>query len=138
MHMLRRRMGDPSFLKLLGEICRKYRYQTITAGDFRALAAAVLPKGYADAFFDHWVENTGIPGLELTHGFKAGKLTVTVTQRDVDETVSLHVPVEVRTGPSRGQIHWITTGSDPVTLTIPMRVAPAKVLLDPDGSVLRK
>ncbi len=131
-------MGDASFLKMLGEVCQTYRYQTITAEQFEAIAARYLPKGYAEAFFDHWVENTGIPAIEMTQAYKAGKLLVKVTQTEVSDTVSLHVPVEVQVARGRSQTHWVTTGPDPVSLTVPLKVAPLKVTLDPEAAVLRR
>ena len=61
--MLRRRMGDARFMKLLGEMCRRFRNQVMSTEDFRKLAAEFLPIGSPDPqleyFFDTWVYSTG-------------------------------------------------------------------------------
>ncbi len=138
MHMLRMRMGDAAFWKFLGQIVAEHRNQALTTAQFRATAAEYLPKGAADPFFEHWVEGTGIPTLTLVHQWRAGKLSMTVTQSGVDDDVSVQVPVEVAARGGKPQVHWITTGEDPVTRTVPMRAAPVKVVLDPEGAVLRQ
>jgi len=144
MHMLRRRLGEAAFLKLLGDVCRRFRYQQISARQFQEMAAVYLPKGAADprleGFFEHWVDGTGIPTLAMTSSIRgkapALKLTVTVTQAGVQEDVSIQVPVEVQIARGRVQTHWVTTGPEPVIFTLPLRAAPLKATLDPDGSVL--
>ena len=69
MHMLRRRLGDDRFLKMLAELRRRYEFRTITTEEFRALAAGFLPprspSDTMDSFFDNWVYATGIPKLKL-------------------------------------------------------------------------
>jgi len=145
MHMLRARIGDDNFLKLLGEVCKRYRFQAISVTDFQRMAATYLPKGspdpYLDAFFDHWVENTGIPTLSLQTSLKgkapAYKLTLTLTQSDVEEKTSLMVPVEVQLTRTNSKTYWLPTGPEPSSLTIPLRARPLKITLDPGGTILK-
>jgi aminopeptidase N len=143
LHMLRQRMGLERFLKMLGELCRRYRYRAISTEQFRALAAEFLPEGSPDAklesFFDHWVYGTGIPTLELKTSVR-GKppnvtLTATVIQTGVPD-VSFYVPVEIRAGGGRPIVRWVRTGSEPATITVALRQRPSRVLLDPDNSLL--
>ena len=74
LHMLRRRMGDDAFFKLLAELRRRYEFKSVTTADFIALARELRPKGMAseviDAFFDNWVFSTGIPALKLRYTVK--------------------------------------------------------------------
>ena len=145
MHMLRARIGDDNFLKLLGEVCKRYRYQAISVAQFQEMAAAYLPKDSPDpnldAFFDHWVENTGIPTLSLQSALKgkapAYRLTLTLTQTAVEEKTSLMVPVEVQLTRTSSKIYWLPTGPEPATLTIPLRARPLKITLDPAGAILK-
>ncbi|MBK5294175.1 MAG: hypothetical protein JJE04_21165 [Acidobacteriia bacterium] len=145
MHMLRSRLGLENFLKLLGEICKRYRFQPLSVAQFQELAAAYMPKGSPDpkldAFFDHWVENTGIPSLHLASSVRGKapgyKLTLTLTQSGVDEHTSLQVPVEVRMPGGKSQIHWLATGKEPSTLTLALKTKPVKVTLDPGNAILR-
>jgi hypothetical protein len=145
LHMLRARIGEDNFLKLLGEVCKRYRYQPITVRQFQDLAASYMPKDSADprldGFFDHWVENTGIPALNLQTAIRgkapAYKLTLTLTQSGVEEKTSLMVPVEVQIARGKTQTYWMSTGPEPATLTIPLRVRPLKITLDPANTILR-
>lgn len=138
LHMLRARLGDAAFWKLLGRVVSEHRNRALSTEQFRALAAEFMPKAEAAVFFEHWVESTGIPALSLAHRWRAGKLTLTVTQTGVEDHVSVLVPVEVQARGAKPQVHWITTGADPVTLTVPMRAAPWKVTLDAAGSILKQ
>ena len=143
--MLRRRLGDAQFTKMLTELRRRYEWKTIDTEQFRLLCAEFLPPQSADPklenFFDQWVYGTGIPTLKLTYSVKgkpgAWKLSGTVTQSDVPDDFSVTVPVEIQTG--RGKVvREIQTGPDPVLFSVPVLAATAKAALDPASSVLRR
>jgi hypothetical protein len=142
MHMLRRRMGDAQFLKMLGELRRRYEYKPVTTAQFRALAVEFLPTGDVDpsleGFFEHWVYAIGIPTLEFRHTVTgkapALKLTCTVTQSGSDE-ISVDVPVVIQIG-RKSTTRWVRTGIEPVSFSMALRQKPQKVALDPTGSVL--
>jgi aminopeptidase N len=143
--MLRRRLGDAQFTKMLAELRRRYEWKPIDTDQFRLLCAEFLPKGSPDPklenFFDQWVYGTGVPALKLSYSVKgkpgAWKLTGTVTQSEVPEDFSVPVPIEIQTG--RGKvIREVRTGSDPVAFSVPVTIANAKAVLDPASSVLRR
>jgi hypothetical protein len=144
MHMLRRRLGDERFFALLAELCRRYRFQSVTTEQFRLLAKDYLPPRSQDPaleeFFDRWVYSTGIPTLKLTHSLQgrapAYRLRVTITQDGLEEDAGVYVPVEIQFARGKSITRWVRTGSDPVTFNMPLRQAPSKVLLDPGLSVL--
>jgi aminopeptidase N len=144
MHMLRRRIGDERFLAMLGELRRRYQYRALTTEQFRQLAAQFLPPRSPDpqleAFFDQWVYGTGIPTLRLNHSVRGKepsvRITGTVTQTDADEDFSTYVPIEVQFSKAKPLTHWVRTAAGPVTFSLTVRQAPAKILLDPTYSVL--
>ncbi len=144
-HMLRRRMGDAQFTKMLTELRRRYEWKTLDTEQFRLLCAEFLPPQSPDPklenFFDQWVYGTGIPTLKLTYAVKgkpgAWKLSGTVAQSDVPDDFSVTAPVEIQTG--RGKVvRELQTGSDPATFSVPVTAATAKAVLDPGMSVLRR
>jgi hypothetical protein len=145
-HMLRRKMGDTAFLKMLGELRRRYEWKTIDTEQFRQLCAEFLPKGSSDStledFFDQWVYGTGLPALKLNYTVKgkpgAWRLTGTVSQSEVPDDFTVAVPIEIQTGRSTKVIREIRTSSDPVPFSVPVAVANAKAILDPASSVLRR
>jgi hypothetical protein len=146
-HMLRTRMGDAAFLKMLGEMVRRYRYNAVTTEDLRKLAVEFAPKRADDpqfeAFFEQWVYGTGVPSLRLKYDIqgKAPKVRVrgTVAQHDVDEEFSAAVPVEVQLpGKKAPLVHWLRTSSEPVPFTLDLKERPVKVTLDPLNAVLAR
>jgi aminopeptidase N len=146
MHMLRRRMGDEQWLKMLAEMRRRYQWKRIDTEAFRLLCAEFLPPGSPDAklenFFDLWVYGTGVPTLKLTYSVKgkpgAYKLTGTVTQTDVPDDYSVAVPIEIQTGRGKPVVQQVRTDSDPVEFSVNVTAANAKAALDPGWSVLRR
>lgn len=147
MQMLRARMGDDQFWKMLAELRHRYERKSLTTEQFRALCAEFMPKGVPDpklqAFFDQWVYGMGIPSLKLESSIKgagaAGNLHVsgTLTQKDVPEDFSADFPVVIDL-PGKKVIKWVTSSSDPVTFSVPVSVRPKHVELDPDNQFLKR
>jgi hypothetical protein len=144
LHMLRRRLGDEAFQKLLATLYQNNLYKPVTTEDFRKLAASLLPPKSPDpkleGFFENWVYGTGVPALKLTTAVK-GKaprvtLTATVTQSGVGEDFSILVPVEIQVGRAKPVVHWIQTSNEAATLTVNLPAAPSKVTLNPGHAVL--
>ncbi len=145
-HMLRRRLGDERFLKMLAELRRRYEWKTLDTEALRAICAEFLPPGVPDAklenFFDQWVYGTGVPTLKMTFAVKgkpgAYKLTGTVTQADVPEDFSVAIPVEIQTPRGKTVVQIVRTSSEPVQFSVNVSSPAAKAVLDPGWSVLRR
>ena len=144
MHMLRGRLGDERFLKMLSELARRYRYQAVSTEQFRALAAEFVPPKSGDpkleSFFEQWVYGTGVPTLKVAYTTSgkapAVKVRGTVTQSDVDEDFSAYVPVEFQLPGKQVTTKWVQTSSEPVPFAVDLKQAPSKVTLDPGGVIL--
>ncbi len=135
MQMLRRRLGEDRFLKLLAEVRRRYEFRVITTEDFRALAARYLPprspSDTVDAFFDNWVYATGIPKLKLQSSIKGLRVSGTIAQSGVDSDFSADVPVEIQFAKGSPQTVWVRTSSEPVSFSVAIKQPPVKVALGP-------
>jgi hypothetical protein len=131
MHMLRRRLGDDRFLKMLAELRRRYEFRAITSEEFRALAAEFLPprtpSGTLDTFFDNWVYATGIPVLKVQSATKGLKVSGTVTQSGVDNDFSVEVPVEIQFAKDPSQTVWVRTSNEPVPFSVTVKQVPVRV-----------
>ena len=146
MHMLRMRLGDAAFLRMLGELAKTKRLQPVTTEEFRDLAARFLPPKAEDPklenFFEQWVYSTGVPTLKMNYSVqgKAPKMRVrgTIEQTDAPEDFSTLVPVEVQLPGKRTVTRWIQTGSEATPFSIEVNRAPLKVLLDPANAVLAR
>jgi aminopeptidase N len=146
MHMLRRRMGDERFLKMLAELRKRFEWKAVETEDLRRLCAEFLPPGSPDKtlteFFDQWVYSTGVPALKLTYSVKgapgAWKLTGTVAQTEAPEDLSIAVPIEIQVGKAKPIVKIVHTASEPVQFTVDVPAQTAKAVLDPGWSVLRR
>jgi aminopeptidase N len=144
LHMLRRRMGDERFLSFLRELRRRFEWKFVDTENFRLLAGEFLPPKSSDpkleAFFDQWVYSSGIPTLHMKYSMAGNapalKLTVTVEQSGVDDEFSVAVPVEIQFGRAKPVVRLVRTSNEPSVVTIALRQAPAKIVLDPGNSVL--
>lgn len=143
-HMLRKRLGDERFLKLLAELRRRYEFRSVSTEDFRVLTKEFLPPktpaGSLDGFFDNWVYATGIPSLKLRYVVKgvapAVKLSGTVTQTGVDDDFSIEAPVEIQFAKGAPQILWVRTSSDATPFSATLRQVPLRVVLPAGTGIL--
>ena len=132
LHMLRRRLGDEPFLRMLAEMRKRYAWKTLSTEQFQALCAEFLPAKSGDpkleAFFDQWVYGTGIPSLKLSYSVKgkspAQRVTGTVDQSDVGEDFSVLAPVEIQAGRGKAVTQWVRTGPEPAAFSVPVRTGP--------------
>jgi aminopeptidase N len=146
MQMLRRRMGDERFGAMLAEVLKRYDHRSVNNEEFRALAAQFLPAHSDDpqlvSFFEQWVYGTGIPALKLSWTVKGKapnvRVVATLTQTDVVEDFTALAPVEIQPAHGPPITRWVRTSNEPVTFTVALNQAPAKVVLDPHQSVLRR
>jgi len=143
-HMLRRRLGDERFLEMLGELCRRYRYRTLTTQEFRDHVASFVPGDMPDrsleVFFDQWVHDTGIPELEFSHRIRGKvprvRVTGSVTQSGVADYASVLAPVEFRFPGGESVIRWLRTSDEPVTFDLTFERRPESVEFNPGQSTL--
>jgi hypothetical protein len=145
-HMMRVRLGDAAFLKMLNALAQRNRYRRVTTDAFRVLAAEFLPAGSDDpkfeSFFEQWVYGTGIPHLKLAHSVKGKpprvQLQGSITQSNVSEDFSVPVPVEIQLPGKRTRTKWVRSASDPATFAADLSQAPLKVLIDPYAVLMRR
>ncbi len=147
LHMLRNRLGDAAFLKMLAQLVKDYSGKAMTTEDLRRSAAAMLPKDAPDRelvnFFETWVYGTGVPHLELTSALKGvgprKVLELRLKQTLVAEDFALDVPVEIQLARGQKSIRWMRSGAEEDLLEIPFTGAtPPKVALDPRGTILKR
>lgn len=144
-HMLRRRLGDAPFLRLLRSFASAFAGRSAGIPDYRAAAEREAGAGLG-WFFDQWVSGTGLPALRVynvrstraAEGWTvSGRLRVAGYER-----YTATVTIEARTGglPSRTTA---TVGLDSsggyrndVPFAIACRDEPSSVVADPDGDLL--
>jgi hypothetical protein len=144
-HMLRRRLGDERFMKMLAELRHRYEFKSVTTEDLRALTKEFLPPrtppATVDLFFENWVYATGIPALKVKYAVKgvvpALKLSGTITQTGVDDDFTIEAPVEIQFAKGATQTIWVRTSNDAATFSAALKQAPLHVVVS-DGVLAKK
>ncbi len=144
LHMLRRRLGDDLFLRMLGDLYRDYRYQPLTTDEFRRHAARYVPANLPDraleGFFDVWVYDVGIPELKLDHRIRGAaprvRVTGTIEQSGVPAYFTTLALLELQLPGGKQERRWIRTSEEPAPFDITVAERPLKVVLNPGQSVL--
>lgn len=145
-HMLRARLGDEAFFRLLRELPARFARRPLSTKAFRQFAAeftsSKLPDANLEEFFAQWVESTGIPRIALTSSIagKAPKVTVKVAlaQSMVSKEFGVATPVVIRFAHAPAVTHWVHTSNDGEEFEWTFRTAPSRVELDPDWLTLRR
>ena len=143
-HMIRKRLGDERFLKMLAELRHRYEFKVVTTEGFRALVkeyvAPKVSKNSVDLFFDNWVYSTGVPSLKLSYAVKPAakqwKVSGTIEQSAVDNDFTAEVPVEIQFAKGPSQIVWVETSDEPATFSATIQDLPVKVALGTGTTVL--
>jgi len=145
LHMLRRRLGDDRFLKMLAELRRRYDSRGVSTQQFLELVKEFAPPRAhfnVDAFFDNWVYSTGIPALKLAYTAKglapAVKISGTVEQSRVEDDFSIEAPVEIQFAKGPPQVIWVETSNDGAVFSATLKEAPVKVSIPTGRAVLAR
>jgi aminopeptidase N len=143
-HMLRRRMGDAQFLKMLAELRRRFESRRLSTAGLRELVKEYLPPqlkpAKIDAFFDNWVYSSGIPTLKLRYTVKgvapSVKISGQVEQSGVDDDFSVEAPVEIQFAKGASQTIWVETSSSAASFSATLKQVPLKVSIPAGTGVL--
>jgi aminopeptidase N len=143
--MLRKRLGNDRFLKVLAELRRQYEFRGASTADLLELVKKSLPPGVSadsmESFFDNWVYSTGIPTLRLRYSVKASakgtvpswKVSGTLEQSAVDENFSVDIPVEIQFAKGAPQTVWVRTSNEPSGFSATLKQLPLKVGIPGSG-----
>ena len=148
LHMLRKRIGNDRFLKVLAELRKQYEFRGVSSADLLDLVKKSLPPGVSadsmESFFDNWVYSTGIPTLRVKYSVKASpkvdapswRVSGTLEQSGVDENFSVDVPVEIQFAKGPAQTVWVRTSNEPSGFSATLKQVPLKVSVPVGSSVL--
>jgi hypothetical protein len=137
-HMLRRKMGDDAFFKMLVAMRKQFEDKTISTDEFRILCASFLPPHSPDpkleVFFDQWVYGTGIPELKLDYKITGKaplwRVSGTVAQKGVGRDFISDVPVEIQLGRLKPLTLTVRVSDEPATFSVTAKAQPTKVSID--------
>jgi len=144
LHMLRKRLGNDRFLKVLADLRRQYEFRAVSTADFLDLIKKSLPPGVTpesmDTFFDNWVYSTGIPTIRVRYSVKGKvapwKISGTLEQSAVDKNFSVDIPVEIQFAKGASQTVWVRTSSEPTGFSATLKQPPLRVSVPAGSGVL--
>jgi aminopeptidase N len=127
LQMLRERMGDDAFEKMLKHMASEYAGRTVSNEEFRKLASSYLPAGgpdpKLDEFFESWVYGTGVPKLSLNAEQggkgKSGNKDVEIEVGGVAQDFTMDIPITVTPRTGKAEVRWVRCTADGGSLQIP-------------------
>ena len=137
-HMLRRRLGDEQFMKMLAEMRQRYQFRTISTEDLRDLVEGVCARalrrfGVMDAIFDNWVlcdRDSRTEAEVHREGRRAGGEDFRDRSRRAEWTTIFQWSAggdSVRQGAP--QTIWVRSSNDGGTFSVTVKQVPSHVVL---------
>ncbi|MEA2079176.1 MAG: M20/M25/M40 family metallo-hydrolase, partial [Pseudomonadota bacterium] len=142
-HMLRRQLGDETFIKGLRALYQQYRFRLADWDAVQQVFSEVAQQPL-DGFFTQWVQRRGAPALSISqttvspaeHGYR---LSAMIEQTQPGDAYTLQVPVAVQLDgqPLAYQTDVkINQKRSEITLELPAR--PLQIDVDPQFDVFRR
>jgi hypothetical protein len=136
-HMARQVMGDEKFWQAIKQFLAQNGNKSVTTEQLRQTASNVLGEdlGY---FFIQWIESSGAPEFKLQYTVfrtQQGFRIVGKVAQDLDTfRMPVNLKIETEGNPETTKVEIAGTSSE---FAINTFGKPTKIILDPDGAVLR-
>jgi len=142
-HMLRRKLGDETFIRALQNFYRDYRFKRASFAD---LEKEFTQSSGVDlkAFFAQWVQQTGAPQLRLisaqSHRTKTGyELSISIEQNQPGPTYVLDLPLAVTlAGRDDAYTSVVEMKDKQAVLHLPLPAQPLRIDVDPEFDLFRR
>jgi aminopeptidase N len=136
LHMLRGIMGDGPFFAAVHEYYMRHRNGNASTADLQAIMErhAGQPLGW---FFKQWIFEAGHPLYAFAWKWDAGKVAVTIEQKQTGALFRMPVVVEVR-GNDRVQRETVLVDERREEIEFASEEAPTSVVMDPDEVILKE
>lgn len=139
LHMLRWRVGDEAFFKVLKEIVSSHTWGTLTTDNFRELLEDVTGRDL-DGFFLQWTESNLTPEFKQEYtiyrlGGNDGFRVIGKINQDMD-TFSMPVELKVETE-GEPEFHIVEVSGTAADFALETFGKPREVVLDPNHRILR-
>ena len=140
LHVLRRKMGDDRFWRVLEIYIKRHAFEPIQTPAFRETLEAVTNEDYVD-FFDQWVYSAGHPVLETSYSYQPAEESITIQIGQMQSgylvpdvfDITLDVEVYTLAGPASFNVRL---NQREQTFTLPLDMPPRFVIIDPNQNVL--
>ena len=140
LHMLRQKIGDKLFFKLLRTFYQTYRLKNAGTADFIALAEKVSGNNLK-TFFNQWLYQDGLPVLKITDKIDSKKHLLHLHIEQMEAVYDLKLPVRIKwKGGQTDFVIKINRAHQDERLHLPENfdTKSYQLILDPDVQVLFK
>lgn len=140
-HMLRRELGDETFIRGLRRFYADNRFRAAGYGDLRRAFESVSGRDL-NTFFTAWIERAGAPRLALddveTRSTPEGyRISGRIRQTQPEPPFPLAIPVAIDLDSGESVVETIAGHAREIRFDIELRSAPVRLQLDPDFEVFR-
>ena len=145
LHMLRGVLGDDVFFTGIREYYRRHLHSAVLTEDFQAVMEEVSDQDL-EWFFRQWIHEPGYPEFEVavdwapSSGGSGGMLTATVRQVQKSTWPAFRMPMQllvVQGGEEHVSNIQLSGRQTVIRVELPGAAAPSRVVLDPDGWILK-
>jgi aminopeptidase N len=136
LHMLRNKIGDENFGKLLKAYYEKFKYANASTEDFRAVAEKIGGQDLKQ-FFTQWLYTKGHPKLEMEWAWKKGPKQVMLTVRQ-SQPQAFSFPIELAFLTEQGTttLKQVEINSAVQNFTLDLPSVPSELVVDPSVKLL--
>ena len=138
LHMIRRRLGDDLFWRVMKAYTTRFSHQSVDTADLRKTIEELTGRGFERFFYD-WTERPGSPDVKVTYSWMAddrlAKLKIEQTQKEDAFHFPLDVEFHFGEGVSPHRITHDVTEKE-CLVYVPLPKPPKGVRIDPDQAVL--
>ncbi|HKZ65102.1 MAG TPA: M1 family aminopeptidase [Chitinophagaceae bacterium] len=136
LHMLRIQLGDSLFHKSIRTYYAAYAGKNADTKDLQKIFEKVSGKDLS-VFFQQWLYTPGIPKLDLSWSYLAKEKKMSITVKQLQE-ISFVFPLDLQFNNTSGNhsLKTINVSKKEETFFIPVTQKPAKLVLDPNTSLL--
>ena len=135
LHMLRKKIGDEKFFKLLKNFYKNYQNKNASTSDFISMAEEISHQNLHD-FFNQWLFQEGIPVLEIKEEKTKKKLHLHI--RQTGGNYQLNLPVRIITEKGEKNI-LLNLSKKEESFELPLsNTQNYQLIIDPDIEVLYK
>lgn len=142
-HMLRQELGDESFVKVLRQFYREFKFKQATFQDLQTTFSQVSGKVFAP-FFAQWVDRTGAPDLKLSkvdvkQTNNEYTLTAQLEQVQAGEPYQLSIPIAVTlAGDDQAMQSTVLMQKKTQMISLNFPKRPVCIDIDPQFDVFRR
>lgn len=134
LHLLRRKLGDAHFQKILQTYYAQYRGGNADTEDFRKVAEEVSGASLAD-FFQQWLYNPGVPKIEIRWKHSRGAVQL-VVQQTGDHLFDFPLEIALVNSAGKQELHTLRINKIRENFSLPTATKPTVLLLDPNVNML--